>query len=379
VPDAGTITRFASMTRRQAAASSAVLLLVTAWLLAGARGPRPPSDAPSGAVESSTGGDVELYRSVVARVRRGESYYAAAAAELRARHYPLRPALNFRQPTYAWLLARLPHPLVGSAILALVAACVVILTRRWLRTTALAARVLPATAVVTLSVAGCLVPDYVFLQEAWAGLFIALSVSLFAVERWRAGVAACFVALAFRELALVACGVGLALALRRRRWPEVAAWLVGLATYAALMAWHVAEASRHLRPDDMARGWLALGGSRFILATCQWNGLLVALPLWAVALVVPVILLGLTGWRDATATRVALVVVGYLVAFAFVGNPFNDYWGAMFAPLLGYGLLPAADAVRELAGALRGRAIATTASPSGTSASGAGERPVRPT
>jgi hypothetical protein len=325
------------------------------------------------------GGDVELYRSVVDRVRRGEGYYAAAAAELRARHYPLRPALNFRQPTYAWLLGHLPHPLVGTGILALVGAAVVVLTRRWLRTTALAARARLATPLLIVSFAGCLVPDYVFLQEAWAGLFIALSVCLFAVDRWRAGVAACFVALAFRELALVPCGVGLVLALRWRRWPEVAAWLVGLAVYGGLMAWHVAEATRQLRPDDLARGWLAVGGSRFILATCQWSGLLVALPAWAVALVLPTLLLALAGWRDAAATRVALVVLGYLAAFAFVGNPFNDYWGAMFAPLLAYGLLPAPDAVRELAGALRVRAIVTTASPSGTSASAAGERPVRPT
>ena len=62
------------------------------------------------------------------------------------------------------------------------------------------------------------------------------------------------------------------------------------------------------RPDELARGgWVAWGGSAFILSTCQWSPLLVALPRWAVALIVPVMLLGLAGWRDVGATRVALL------------------------------------------------------------------------
>jgi hypothetical protein len=206
---------------------------------------------------------------------------------------------------------------------------------------------------MTVTMAGAFVKDFVFLQEAWAGTLIALATCLFARDRWRAGVAASFAALAFRELALLPCGIGLVLALRRRRWAEVAAWLAGLAVYGALMAWHFAEVTRHYQPGDLERSWLAHGGAAFILATCKWSPLLVALPAWAVAIVLPFACLGLAAFRDAGSLRVLLIVGGYVIAFAIVGNPFNDYWGAVYAPLLTFGFMGAPATVRMVVRALR--------------------------
>src|SRR5262249_22009924 len=157
---------------------------------------------------------------------------------LRARHYPVRPVFNWRQPTYAWLLARLPGPLWGTAILVILGAAVVWSARSWLRNVASGWVVV---GLMSVTMASAFVPDYVFLQEAWAGTLIALAVCELGRDRWRTGVAASLAALAFRELALLPCGIGLGLALRRRRWPEVAAWVAGLAVYGALMAWHFAE------------------------------------------------------------------------------------------------------------------------------------------
>jgi hypothetical protein len=343
------VTRYAALTRSQAVAVVVVLCAATLWLLTGAAA----TPTPGRSAAESQDNDVALYRAIVERVRAGEGYYDAAGAELRGRHYPTRPVFNWRQPTYAWLLSRLPSPLVGNALLALVAGAVVLLTRRWLRAARLEARTVWATALMVVTMAGCLVANFVFLQESWAGSLIVLSACLFALDLWPLAVAAALAALAFRELALLPCAVGLALALRRRRWREVAAWLVGFAAYGALMAWHFAEVARHLRPDDLARGgWVAWGGSAFILTTCQWSPLLVALPRWAVALIVPLMLLGLAGWGDAGATRVALVVFGYLVVFSVVGRAFNDYWGSTFVPLLSFGLLAAPDALRDLSRAL---------------------------
>jgi hypothetical protein len=344
-------TRYAALTRGRAAAVVVAWLVATAWFLAGARraGPEPAGLAQPGA---RLGGDVELYKAIVARMRAGQGYYDAAGAELRARDYPVRPVFNWRQPTYAWLLARLPRPLMGNALLGALGLAVVLLTYRWLG--ARGGRTHPglAAGLMAITMAGALVGNFIYLQEAWAGALIALSVCLFALDRWRLAVAASLAALAFREFALLPCAVGLLLALRRRRWSEASAWVAGLGAYAAFLGWHFAEVARHLGPHDLQRGWVAFGGATFLVRTASWSPLLVALPGWAVALVLPLVLLGLVGWTDAVAPRVALVVFGFLVVFAFVGNPFNDYWGAMYAPLAPFGLMAAPGSVRELARAL---------------------------
>jgi hypothetical protein len=352
------VTRYAALTRGQAAAVLAVLLALTAWLLAGARVDARAPAAAVGPRRTSDDSDVALYKAIVSRVHAGEGYYDAVGAELRGRHYPARPAFNWRQPTYAWLLAGVPSPLFASELLALVGALVVLLTWRWLTRSAWRRYAPVAMGLAIVTMASALVKDFVFLQESWAGFLIALSVWCFALDRWEMGVAAALTALAFRELAVLPCAVGLALALRHRRWPEVAAWLAGLGAYAALMAWHFAEVARHTRPDDLARGWVALGGAAFVLATVQWNSLFLALPAWASAVVLPVVLLGLAGAREPAVTRAALIVCGYLLVFTFVGNAFNDYWGAIYAPLLPLGFMAAPASVRDLARALTGHTAA---------------------
>jgi hypothetical protein len=252
----------------------------------------------------------------------------------------------------------LPSPLAGNALLGLIAIAIVIATRRWIARSDLRARVGIATALMVVSTASALVTDVVFMQETWAGFFIALSVCLFALDRWRTAVAAALTALAFREFALLPCAVGLALALHRRRWPEVTAWVVGLGVYGALMTWHLSEITRRIVPGDVVRGWVALSGGAFVVATSTWSPLLVALPRSVVALILPFVLLGLAGWRDRSALRVGLIVFGYLIVFSFVGHAFNDYWGAIYAPLLPFGFMVAPDCVRDLVRASRDGRVA---------------------
>lgn len=345
-------TRFAGLTRRRAALVTAGFFALTLWF-----GLAPRAAPPAPGARPQHGGDVELYRAIVQRVRSGQGYYEAAGAELRARSYPTRPMFNWRQPTYAWLLAGLPSPWAGSALLALVGLAVVVSTRRWLGGGG--GRSALGAGLMLVSLAGCLVPSFIYLQESWAGVFIALSVCAFGLERWRLGVASALAALAFRELALLPCIVGLALALRRRRWSEVLAWVGGLAVYAALMALHFAMVRAQARSDDLVRGWLAVGGAGFVLETAKWNPFLMILPSVAVTIALPLALLGLLGWRAPGADRVALIVGGYLAAFAIAGNPFNDYWGAVYAPLLLFGIMAAPASVRDLAKSLRrGHAVA---------------------
>jgi len=348
------ITHYAALTRGEARAVVGLLVLAMGWFLAGAAH-RVPASGHHPSNSASDDGDVALYKSVVARVRAGEGYYDVVGSELRRRNYPVRPALNWRQPTYAWLLSRLPSPLVGNVLLGLVAFAILLVMRRWIGRSDLRGRVGIATALMIVSTASALVTNIVFMQESWAGFFIALSVCLFALDRWRTAVAAGLAALAFRELALLPCVVALALALHRRRWPEVTAWIVGLGLYGSLMTWHVAEITRRFLPGDLVRSWVVLGGGTFVVSTSSWSPLFVALPNWVVALILPFVLLGLAGWRDRGAARAALVVFGYLTVFSFVGNPFNDYWGAMYTPLLPFGFMIAPDCVRDLGVALKAK------------------------
>ncbi|HEX4406836.1 MAG TPA: hypothetical protein VH560_18485 [Polyangia bacterium] len=348
--EGGGRTRYAALTRRQAAGVVALTLAVAGWLLVSVS-----SRAPTPAIAMGAPGhsDAAFYAEIVGRVRAGEGYYDVVGPALRRWGYAVRPVFNWRQPTYAWLLAALPSPLVGNALLALVGLAVVWAARRSVLASPLRARATLATVLFVVTMSGCFVRELVFMQESWAAAFIALSVCLFALERWRGAVCAGLAALAFRELALLPVGVALLLAARRRRWPEVAAWVAGLGVYALLMSWHCATVLRHTRPDDLARGWMALGGGRFLVATCKWNTLFIALPDWAVALALPLVLLGVAGWCGEAGARIALIVFGYMAAFIVVGNPCNDYWGLIDAPLLTFGIIAAPDSVRELARALR--------------------------
>ncbi|HVU53236.1 MAG TPA: hypothetical protein VHL80_21275 [Polyangia bacterium] len=345
-------TRYAALSPGRARAVAALGLGLALWLVHGALAPGPAPATPAAGPPRQP--DVAQYRAVVARVHAGEGYYDAAATELRRLSFAMRPVFHWRLPTYAWVLGALPSPLLGNALLALVGAFVVRSTWRRERASRAGARPAVAAALTTVAMSGALVGAYVFMQELWAGFFIALSVCLFAEERRWAGVAATFAALAFRELAIVAVAVGLALAVRERRWREVAAWLAGLAAWAGFFAWHAAEVARHVHPDDLRRdGWLAWGGAAFVVDTAGWSPLLVALPRAAVAVVLPFALLGLAGSRAPGVSRAALVSGAYLATFVAVGQPFNDYWGALYAPLLPLGLLAAPASVRELHRAAR--------------------------
>jgi hypothetical protein len=348
-----TATRFAAAPRPVALAVVIVVLAGATWLVSGAMTGASAGDGTS-AGPGRNGGDVACFKRIVERLRGGESYYDVAEAEMRRQEFPLWPAFNWRQPTCAWLMARLPSPLWGNALLALASAAVVWAARRWASAGGLPASPALVTVLVAVSLSPCLVRDFVYMSESWAGVLVALSVCLAAIERPGAAVAAGLAALAFREFALLPCLVSAALAARRRRWREVALWAGGLAAYALLLRAHHLEVARHLRPGDVSRGWLAFGGARFLVATSKWSPFFVALPDTAVALGLPLAALGLGGIAGDAGARAALVVLGYLCAFAFVGNWFNDYWGAMYAPLLPFGLLTAPAAARDLRRALRG-------------------------
>src|SRR6201999_1747982 len=90
-------TRFEGWSRAPALALIAALILLLAL------GSWSPSAGPSPKVRTSEAqhSDLQLYRDIITRVRGGEHYYRATAAELRKGNYPLNPFFTFRLPTHA--------------------------------------------------------------------------------------------------------------------------------------------------------------------------------------------------------------------------------------------------------------------------------------
>ncbi len=295
-------------------------------------------------------GDVALYNAIVSRIQAGNAYYTAVSNELPLRGYPTKSVFNWRTPLPMWLLGRLPDPRMGQALLALLALSVLMwgfgtLSDEFgLREASIGGLLL--TGILLL----CVVGNLYVMPVLWSGIFIALSACGYARGNVRVGVAAGLLAVLFRELALPYAALCVAMAMWNRRWREVAVWVVGFAVLASLFALHIAIVSELVSPDAIAheKSWVRFGGWPFLLSTAQMNGYLLLLPQWVTAIYLPLAVLGFAGWRSPAGTRMALTICGYLVAFAVVGQPFNQYWGSLIAPLMCFGAATAPRALTDL-------------------------------
>ena len=83
--------------------------------------------------------------------------------------------------------------------------------------------------------------------------------------------------------------------------------------------------------------------------------MLLACPLWATALYLPFALLGLAGGSSPIGRRLLLTVGAYLTALCVLGRPVQFYWGAVYAPLLGFGAAWSAPACYDLVRAMLAR------------------------
>jgi hypothetical protein len=344
---AAATTGFARLSLRAARAVLAVTLLVVAFCVGVSLSPLKSgfADGPDRGP-----GDVELYRAEVDRIQAGESYYAAAAAELHARGYPTRSVFNWRTPLPMWLLGVLPDPLWGKVLLsglslvALVMLFAAVDRNGTLRQACAAGLLL--TGALMFSVLG----NLFVMPVLWSGILIAISVAAFGVERPWWGVGFGIAALFCRELAAPYCVLGLAIALRGRRWREAGAWSLGMCAYAAFYLWHMAQVLPLIGPDDLAhqQGWVRLGGAAFVISMIQMNAYLLITPQWISAVVLPLALLGFAGWHNAFGQRAGIAVAMYVALFAVVGQPFNQYWGSLIAPLVCLGLARAPASIVDL-------------------------------
>ena len=280
-------------------------------------------------------GDIALYVAQAARMQAGEAYYDAAAVELRARGYPTRSLFNWRTPLPVWLIARL-SPRVAQGLLCGLALLLVMQAFALLEREGTLGEALGGTCLLVGALLPCGLGELFVMPVVWAGVLMALSAVLLARGQRKAGIAAGLAALFVRELAGLYCLVAASLAWRDGRRGEVLAWLAGFTLYGAFFLWHAQQVALRIGPDEMAHqaGWLQGGGLRFVIGTCRMNAFLLVLPLAASALYFVAAVIGMASWNTAAGRQVVLPLAAYLALFAVAGQPFNQYWGSLIAPLL---------------------------------------------
>jgi hypothetical protein len=303
-------------------------------------------------VENARSGDVFLYMSEIKRIRAGENYYDAAAAELAAQGYPTASVFNWRTPLPMWLIGKLPDPLLGRLVL--IAAGIAMLLTAF----EAAAReepnvyrfAMPLVVMLIAPLLPCFQADVFVLSEVWAGIMIALSLSAYGVGLRFLGATMALAALFLRELALPYCVLGLALAAWQRRPKESLVYLIGLLGWAVFYGLHCWKVSHLIAATAEAhrQGWIRFGGLTFVIAITQMNSCLVLLPVWITVIFFALSMLGFASWQTPWAVRIALSACMYVVAFSIVGQEFNRYWGLMIAPLFCFGIVRAPAAVIEL-------------------------------
>jgi len=308
---------------------------VVAWRLT------PSADVTDDPIRRAGRSDLTLFKDVAQGMRNGGSYYEVMGSYLRTRDYPVRSVFNWRLPWMFEMLARIPA-WCGRLALVLLAGALIVKASRLLR------RELFGPLLVLNAALPAAAAQSVFLFEIWAGILIALSVLAYANEKHLQGVLWGVAALFVRELAAPYCVLATLIAIREKRWREVAAWCAGAAAYGVVFAIHAWHVIQHIRPGDPAQpdSWLYLGGVPFLLQIWRTDGFFMYLPRPGFALVVVAII---GAWWSPKMPRYARsAVVLYSVCFALVGLPFNTYWGFVLAPLMGIWLSYSYDGFARL-------------------------------
>jgi hypothetical protein len=296
-------------------------------------------------------GDLKCYQTIVEQIHAGRNYYAIAGEELRKRSYPTGNVFNWRLPALAWMLGKLPSIRTGQ-MMAFILATITLLI--WLmvfiREKYAFWQVFCGGVILSGPITYSLIPGPFLSHEFWAGTLIALSLAAHA-RGWRyASVVSGLMALFLRELSLPFVCVMMILAYREGQHREALIWFTGILAFGGELLLHWTIVRKLITANDRALpgGWIVFGGWPFVLGTAQMNPLLLISPPWVTAIMLPLSLLGLAWWRDASGIRVACTVGIYVLAFAIAGRSCNIYWGLMYAFVLPLGLLHVPSAFRKL-------------------------------
>lgn len=351
-------TRFA---RIPAWAAGPLLLGLAVLMLCGISIRSQPINAESPAPYAANGKggtDADLYRRIVSEVRAGGSYYPVTAQALREGNYPLRPFVAFRLPTLATLLSIMGATASRAVIFLLIAGVIALWTARLGAQFATpAARAIGGILVLCGAIASAQ-PAMIVFHETWAALLIALSLALRHRERWIGSVIAGLCAVMIRETAIAYIAAMAVLALLDGQRKEAKAWGTVIAIFAVYLAWHASQAASVTGPaDPVSEGWSGMGGWSFFLSAMRLTTPLTLFPQWVSAILIPLALLGWTGWRAPFALRTTLTLMGYVAMIMVFARPDNFYWGLLIAPLLLLGLMFVPASIADLTAAFRRPAL----------------------
>jgi hypothetical protein len=285
-------------------------------------------------------GDVALFEAVVGRLRRGEPYYPAMGAELRQRGYPTANVFNWRTPFP--LAAVAASPRTTTVCFFALGVFAVVGTLALLINAAPEVMLLAVMAQIGVTVSLLKVPQFVLMAEAWSGFLIMASILAYGRRHVMAGAALGGLALLARELAAPYCVVCSVIALSQKRWRETTIWGIAALASGAYVMLHAFQVGDQLGPGELAhkQSWVQFGGLPFLLRVISFSGWYDVLPVWSRGL--GCVLLAASIWARAAPVQLRAMVAAYLVFFAIVGLPFNQYWGLVTAPAFalatGYGI-----------------------------------------
>jgi hypothetical protein len=293
------------------------------------------------AVQSGGGEDLRCYQSIVERISSGEGYYQAAYSELASRGYPTGSIFNWRPPLLGWAFGHLPDLRMAKA-----AAILLSFSTIWLwvsiSSKELTFKKIVAGSILLLGTPiYSLLPDIYLSHEFWAGTLITVSL-LFYAKGWRClALSAGILSLLIRELALPFVAVMLVLSVYERKYKEALFWAAGIIAFFIMMVIHSSYIKAVAVPGTSYSymEWLTFGGWTFFLSTASMHPYLFLLPAWVSAILVPLTLLGLSGWKGPLGSRIGITVGMYMLIFFFFGQEFNRYWGILYANLMLTGFL----------------------------------------
>ena len=316
------------------------------------------------AVRSEDGArvDMDLYRTINARVAAGEDYYEVATDEHRRSNYPTAPFVTVRTPVLAWTTA-LWGAAGWRAIAILLWVANILAWHAALRTRGSRIERMGAAGLVALFGVVALIPEIATSHEALAGLMISRALAL--SERFfPAALALAVCASALRLLAVPFLLLWTALAISQKRWSRAMALGAALVVLAIGVVLHAnAVATARLPGDLVSDGWQALIGPALPLYGINLLTILQELPAWIAG---PLGVLPLLGWA-ALGGRMGTLAFGWFLGFGLFVALFarldNFYWMGLVVPAYGAGLVFVPRAVRD---ALSRREISSAAAATAT-------------
>ena len=295
--------------------------------------------------------DVALYQDIAQRVANGENYYTAAITEQRAHDYPLHPFVTVRLPTQALILANFDKKFYTLAMGIIGFSAMLVWGYRISEQTGRSTLAVLIVFPIMLSTTALGFTKLDLLHESAAALLIALAIAMRTADRFFVSALLALFAALLRETAIAFPAMMLVLALWEKKYREATMWAIVLAIFGIVIVVHANMVAAVISQQDLhSPGWSGLLGWAFALDAIRSYSVLIFLPYWVTALILPMSLVGWLFWRAPTGLRAFGIVCGYTLMVALFARANTSYWAIMITPLLISGSIMAVPVLGRLAG-----------------------------